>query len=157
MRLQEYLLQQILRFVRRANHPHDQTEKAPCVLSVQLLKGAGVPTPAPRRQLEVGGSHVSCLLRPPAGPSALPAANRRNGSCLTGPPKEGIAWQRSAGRQPKRKSGELRRRLRAWRRKLRAARPAGIASVRGAKSTRWRVTSAAAPPRPPARSAPPSR
>ena len=63
MRLEKYLLQQILRIVDRANHPHHQTEKTSGVLPVQLLERAGVAGPAPRGQFQVGGSHVSLLLR----------------------------------------------------------------------------------------------
>ena len=63
MRLEKYLLQQILRVVDRANHSHHQTEKTSGVLPVQLLERAGVTGPAPRGQFQVGGSHVSLLLR----------------------------------------------------------------------------------------------
>ena len=63
MRLEKYLLQQVLRIVDRANHPHHQTEKASGVLAIQLLERAGLTGPAPRGQFQVGGSHVSLLLR----------------------------------------------------------------------------------------------
>src|SRR5262245_16727609 len=117
MCLEKDLLQQILRVVYRADHPRNQAEKASGVLSVQLLKRAGIPGPAPRGQLQVGGSHVSWQLRR-RGPSlALPIVaeevEKRNTSCLTGASREESAWQHSVGRQPKRKSRESDRGSRA--------------------------------------------
>src|SRR4029450_879146 len=107
MCLEKYFLQQILRVLDRANHPHDQAEKASGVLAIQLLERAGVAGPAPRGQFQVGGSHVPWLLRRRRGASALPVSRmqvtRRNTSCLTGLLREESAWQRSAGKQPNRK------------------------------------------------------
>ncbi len=107
MRLEKYLLQQILRVVDRADHPHHQTEKTSGVLPVQLLERAGVAGPAPRGQFQVGCSHVFLLLRRRwwslALPVTLAAVTERNTSCLTEVLREEIAWRRSVGRQPNRK------------------------------------------------------
>src|SRR5262245_57758499 len=107
MRLEKDLLQQILRVLDRANHPHHQAEEAPGVLAIQLLERAGLTGPAPRGQFQVGGSHVSLLLRRRRRPLALPVSRmevtKRNTSCLTGLLREESAWQRSAGRQSNRK------------------------------------------------------
>jgi hypothetical protein len=107
MRLEKYFLQQILRVLDRANHPHHQAEKTSGVLAVQLLERAGVTGPAPRGQFQIGGSHVSLPLRRRRGSLALPVmrmeATKRNTSCLAGLLREESAWQRSAGRQPNRK------------------------------------------------------
>src|SRR5690348_4734835 len=72
VRLQKYLLQQLLGVLRGASHPEDQAEEAPCVLTIQLLEGVGIPCAAPRGQLEVCGRHVSCHLRRERSGPALP-------------------------------------------------------------------------------------
>src|SRR5262245_6104406 len=110
MCLEKDLLQQILRVVYRADHPHDQAEKASGVLSVQILKRAGIPGQATRRQTQVGSSTVYRQIRR-CGPSlalsfVAEEVEKRNTSCLTGASREESAWQRSVGRQPKRKSRE---------------------------------------------------
>src|SRR6185503_9659063 len=79
MRLEEHLLQQVLGVLPGAEHAHHEAEKAPGMLAIQLLERVGIPCPAPRGQLEVGGSHVSWLVRRRrAGPELS-----RNGSCFT--------------------------------------------------------------------------
>ena len=121
VRLEKHFLQQILRILGRAGHAQHEAEKAPGVLAIQLLERVGVPGPAPRRQLEVGGSHVSWLLRREQGRVAARSCVR-NGSCLIGRPKEGTGCQRSAERQPNRKSRESDRRSRVSPRKSSGAR-----------------------------------
>src|SRR5258705_11622153 len=79
MRLEEPLLQKVLGVLRGADHAHHQAEKAPGMLAIQFLERVGIPCPAPRGQLEVGGSHVSWVVRRgPTGPGVS-----RNGSCFT--------------------------------------------------------------------------
>ena len=73
MCLEKHLLQQILRILGGARHPEHQAEQAPGVLAIQLLERVGVPGPASRRQLQVGGSHVSWQFRRELGASAEPS------------------------------------------------------------------------------------
>src|SRR6185503_4674146 len=70
--------------------------------------------------------------------------------------QEGIGWQRSAARQPNRKSRELDRRSRAWRRKSQAAPRVTATFGLVERRTRLRAMSAAAPARQRGRSPRPS-
>jgi hypothetical protein len=71
VRLQKHLLQQIFRILGGARHPEHEAEQAPGVLAIQLLERLGVSGPASRRQLQVGGSHVSCQFRREEGRQEL--------------------------------------------------------------------------------------
>ena len=84
VRLEKHFLQQIFRVIGRAGHAQHQAEKAPRVLAIQFLERIGISGPAPRRQLEVGGSQSpGCLDGMPGCQSCrLTRAASRNGTLL---------------------------------------------------------------------------
>ena len=57
--LQEHVLEQILRFVRRPGHAVDQAVQPPRMRTIQLLECRRIALPAALRQFKVRRSHVS--------------------------------------------------------------------------------------------------